>query len=88
MDDCKPLRGEGIEIRFNKEKSEEGRRKYNVFIEPDLLAVLAENLADHHVREKPKDSKREPRPDAAGRLVIGYLVTDEHFEAADGDVHC
>jgi hypothetical protein len=73
-----PLRGEGIEIRENTAKSEQDRRKYNIYVDPQLYSQLKMAF----------DKDTWGTNDETGRRVFGYLATDEGFEAARDDDKC
>jgi len=73
-----PLRGEGIEIRENAADSEPDRRKYNIHVDTRLYSYL----------KKAFDENTWGTNDDTGRRVLGYLATDEGFEAARDDDKC
>ncbi len=64
----------------------DGIRKRDADFVVDQVAHLVQ--AEQEKRNQGShDHKGVPRDDA-DRLVLSYLVTDEQFEAADGDEHC
>ncbi len=88
-----PLRGEGIEIRENAEEQGGDRRKYNIHVNEQLYGRIKEGILEELSEEKAairgaSNKKGWVQQEHTKRWVLGYVATDEGYDAADADTDC
>ncbi len=88
-----PLRGEGIEVRENSDDLGSDRRKYNIHVDEQLYVWIKEGirkeLSEEEATKQGASGKRGwVQQKHTRRWVLGYIATDEGYDAADADTYC